>query len=111
MRGLTDQEYADSTLRQRRETYLYSLQKGYDEGVTKGVGGLGNLASYYGEMLMCPRTRDYSELLDWHSLQAEYEDTVVGRGNDGGDFIILQMINIYNRLQGKNMSGQPSFSG
>lgn len=109
--GLTDQEYADSTLRQRRETYLYSLQKGYDEGVTKGVGGLGNLASYYGEMLMYPRTRDYSELLDWHSLQAEYEDTVVGRGNDGGDFIILQMINIYNRLQGKNMSGQPSFSG
>lgn len=107
--GLTDEEYVKRNLKQRRETYLYSMQKGFDEGTPKGIGGLGNLAAYYGEMLMYPRIGDYSDLLDWHSLQAEYEDQVVGRGNDGGDFIILQMINIYNKLHGRINASEESF--
>ena len=107
--GMSDREYAEKTLKKRRETYMYSMQKSYNEGTVKGIGGLGNLASYYGEMLMYPRDRDYSEILKWHGIQAEYEDTIVGRGNDGGDFIILQMINIYNKLKGRINASEESF--
>lgn len=107
--NLTDREYAVKTLKKRRETYLYSMQKTYNEGVVKGVGGLGFLPVYYGEMLMYPQDRDYSEILKWHGIQAEYEDTIVGRGNDGGDFIILQMINIYNKLKGTINASEESF--
>ena len=98
---MTRAEYVLKTVEERQESLAYRDSEVCDRfGQGFDSPFLSYLSSMYAKMLIYPKLRDYSDALMWYVNQGQYEDTIVGRGTDGGDFVWLQLITIYHELYG-----------
>lgn len=95
-------EYARNTVHQRQESAAYRFAVKSDTlGVDLGSSNLQYLPGLYAKMLLYPHLADYSAAVEWHINEAQYQNTIVGRGVDGGDFVMLQLIALYQQFYGK----------
>ena len=103
----TRTEFAKATIRERQESLAYRLSAFGDTISTSYYKpSLSRLPGTYAKMLLYPDFQDYTEVLQWHINEAQYQDTVVGRGSDGGDFVMLQLVLANYELKGK-VNAQP----
>lgn len=100
--SMTKEQYVRETVGQRQKSLAFRLSERCDElGVDFSKDQLSYLPAVFAKMLLYPKLTDYSDALVWHVNEAQYQDTIVGRGNDGGDFVMLQLIMAYKELYGK----------
>lgn len=93
-------EYIEKGVNQRKESLSYRILYEFNNaGINDDISGLRGLPHRYAETMLYPALKDYTAYIDWAIIQAEYEDKIIGRGNDGGDFVILQLFAWYNGIR------------
>lgn len=98
----TKVQYTMETVQARQENFAFRLSERSDElRIDFSNGELTYLPGIFAKMLIYPKLTDYSDALIWHINTAHYQDTIVGRGTDGGDFVMLQLIMAYKELYGE----------
>lgn len=98
----TKVQYTMETVETRRKDIAFRLSERSDElRISFANDELTYLPGIFAKMLIYPKLTDYSDALKWHVNSAQHQDTIVGRGNDGGDFVMLQLIMAYHELYGE----------
>ena len=93
------EEYVKNRVDIHRENYAFRLIRGYNSGIANTPSSRGTLPHRMAVMTIYPKVRDYSKMFEWYEKSTDYEERFIGRGNDAGDFILLQGMATYIRLK------------
>lgn len=105
--GMTQAEYIKSTVDRRRGDFaMYLARQAVRNPDLSDIGGL---AAIYADMILNPKSRDYTDIVRWHIRQAIYGEKINGDANGAGDFALLQAIRCYYQLRGKVRAEQKAF--